>query len=164
MTQRSKRRGKEEKSPLLEPIRLISMIGVYGTTASLNQVTVTLDVRGKHMTAQEKGVGPVAAIGHAIQKIYPHDARMTKFKVVAEADGLKAEADSLDAKGEVQIALTIPHGGTFEGKCSNPDTFIGIATAYLQALNAMCEFIEKRNRHIHRNEHPNENLGSRAAM
>ena len=109
-------------------IRLLAMVTVsrMGVPA---QATVTLEIDGKHETAQEEGVGPVDAIYRAIKKLAPHEA---EFKI----SRVENEKESTGSAGLAHVRAEFwIHGDTIVGEGIDRDTLVATATAFVHAIN-----------------------------
>ena len=109
-------------------IRLISMITVSRMGANA-QATITLDIDGKHETAQELGVGPVDAIYRAMKKLVPHEAEFRISRVENEKESV-GSAGLAHVRAEFWI-----HGDSIIGEGIDPDTLVATATAFVHAIN-----------------------------
>ncbi len=115
-------------------IRVLSLTVIAGT-AGAQRATVTLDVDGRHETAESSGDGPVDAIFRAICKIVPNEARLPLFQVHAVTEGT-------DAQAEVSVRLE-ENGKTVTGRGADTDTLVAAARAYVSALNKLITRREK---------------------
>ena len=62
-------------------------------TGGNQKATITLEVDGKHQTAEAQGDGPVDATFNAIKAIVPHEARLPLYQVHAVTEGTDAQAE-----------------------------------------------------------------------
>jgi 2-isopropylmalate synthase len=115
-------------------IKVLSLTVIAGTGGP-QKATITLDVDGRHMTAESRGDGPVDATFRAIQAVVPHDARLALFQVNAVTEGT-------DAQAEVSVRLE-ENGKTVTGRGSDTDTLVASARAYVSALNKLMVRREK---------------------
>ncbi|HEY7688012.1 MAG TPA: alpha-isopropylmalate synthase regulatory domain-containing protein, partial [Dongiaceae bacterium] len=104
-------------------------------TGGPQKATITLDVEGKHQTAECTGDGPVDATFKAIRSLVPHDARLALYQVQAVTEGT-------DAQAEVSVRLE-EAGKTVTGRGSDTDTMVASARAYISALNKLMTRREK---------------------
>jgi 2-isopropylmalate synthase len=115
-------------------IKVLSMTVIAGTGGP-QRATVTLDVDGRHQTAEANGDGPVDAIFKAIRAIVPHDATLPLFQVHAVTEGTDAQAE---------VSVRLEEGGkTVTGRGSDTDTLVAAARAYVSALNKLMNRREK---------------------
>jgi 2-isopropylmalate synthase len=111
-----------------DSIKVLSLTVIAGTGGP-QKATITLDVDGRHMTAERRGDGPVDATFSAIQALVPHEARLALFQVHAVTEGT-------DAQAEVSVRLE-ENGKTVTGRGSDTDTLVASARAYVSALNKL---------------------------
>jgi len=102
---------------------------VIAGTGGPQKATITLDVDGKHHTADATGDGPVDATFKAVKALVPHEARLSLFHVNAVTEGT-------DAQAEVSVRLE-ENGKTVTGRGSDTDTLVASARAYVSALNKL---------------------------
>ncbi|MGF1619287.1 MAG: 2-isopropylmalate synthase [Rhodomicrobiaceae bacterium] len=115
-------------------IKVLSLTVIAGTGGP-QKATITLDVDGKHMTAECNGDGPVDATFKAIRSLIPHDARLALYQVHAVTEGT-------DAQAEVSVRLE-EDGKTVTGRGADTDTLVASARAYVSALNNLMTRREK---------------------
>jgi 2-isopropylmalate synthase len=109
-------------------IKLLSLTVIAGTGGP-QKATITLEVDGRHQTAEAKGDGPVDATFNAIKAIVPHEARLPLFQVHAVTEGT-------DAQAEVSVRLE-ENGKAVTGRGADTDTLVASARAYVSALNKL---------------------------
>jgi 2-isopropylmalate synthase len=109
-------------------IKLLSLTVIAGTGGN-QKATITLEVDGKHLTAEAKGDGPVDATFNAIKAIVPHEARLPLYQVHAVTEGT-------DAQAEVSVRLE-ENGKAVTGRGADTDTMVASARAYVSALNKL---------------------------
>jgi 2-isopropylmalate synthase len=109
-------------------IKVLSLTVIAGTGGP-QKATVTLEVDGRHQTAEAKGDGPVDATFNAIKAIVPHEARLPLFQVHAVTEGT-------DAQAEVSVRLE-ENGKAVTGRGADTDTLVAAARAYVSALNKL---------------------------
>ncbi len=109
-------------------IKVLALTVVAGTGGP-QKATITLEVDGKHHTADATGDGPVDATFNAIKAIVPHEARLPLYQVHAVTEGT-------DAQAEVSVRLD-ENGKTVTGRGSDTDTMVASARAYVSALNKL---------------------------
>ncbi|MEJ2117240.1 MAG: 2-isopropylmalate synthase, partial [Alphaproteobacteria bacterium] len=73
-------------------IKVLSITVIAGTGGP-QKATITLDIDGKHATAESMGDGPVDAIFKAIKMLIPHEARLPLYQVHAVTEGTDAQAN-----------------------------------------------------------------------
>jgi 2-isopropylmalate synthase len=94
-----------------------------------------LEVDGAPAHVRATGDGPVDATFHAIQQLFPHEARLQLFQVQAVTQGT-------DAQAEVTVRLE-EEGKTVSGHGADTDTLVAAARAYVNALNKLLVKREK---------------------
>jgi hypothetical protein len=94
----------EEIATAQDRIKLVSLTVIAGTMGP-QSATLTLDVDGKHQTAQETGNGPVDATFNCIKRLIPHEAVLELYQVHAVTEGT-------DAQAEVSVRLADNSGRT----------------------------------------------------
>lgn len=109
-------------------IKVLSLTVIAGTSGP-QKATITLDIDGKHATAESTGDGPVDAIFKAIKVLVPHEARLPLYQVHAVTEGT-------DAQANVSVRLE-EDGKTVTGRGSDTDTMVASARAYISALNKL---------------------------
>ena len=109
-------------------IKVLSLTVIAGTGGP-QKATITLEVDGRHHTAEATGDGPVDATFNAIKAIVPHDARLPLYQVHAVTEGT-------DAQAEVSVRLE-EDGKTVMGRGADTDTMVASARAYVSALNKL---------------------------
>lgn len=109
-------------------IKVLSLTVIAGTGGN-QKATITLDVEGKHQTAEAGGDGPVDATFNAIKAIVPHEARLPLYQVHAVTEGT-------DAQAQVSVRLE-ENGKAVTGRAADPDTLVASARAYVSALNKL---------------------------
>jgi 2-isopropylmalate synthase len=109
-------------------IKVLSLTVIAGTGGP-QKATITLELDGRHQTAEAKGDGPVDATFNAIKAIVPHEARLPLYQVHAVTEGT-------DAQAEVSVRLE-ENGKTVTGRGADTDTLVASARAYVSALNKL---------------------------
>jgi 2-isopropylmalate synthase len=115
-------------------IKVLSLTVIAGTGGP-QKATITLDMDGRHQTAECTGDGPVDATFKAIRSLVPHEARLALYQVHAVTEGT-------DAQAEVSVRLE-EAGKTVTGRGSDTDTLVASARAYVSALNNLITRREK---------------------
>jgi 2-isopropylmalate synthase len=115
-------------------IKVLSITVIAGTGGP-QKATITLDIDGKHTTAESTGDGPVDAIFKAIKMLVPHEVRLPLYQVHAVTEGT-------DAQANVSVRLE-ENGKTVTGRGSDTDTLVASARAYVSALNKLVVRREK---------------------
>jgi 2-isopropylmalate synthase len=118
----------EEIAHADDRVKVLSMTVIAGTMGP-QSATLSLDIDGKHVTAQETGNGPVDAIFKCIRTLVPHEAALELYQVHAVTGGT-------DAQAEVSVRLS-ENGRAVTAKGADPDTLVASAKAYLGALNKL---------------------------
>ncbi|MEE9589561.1 MAG: 2-isopropylmalate synthase [Hyphomicrobiaceae bacterium] len=124
----------DEMATAADRIKVVAMTVIAGTGGP-QKATVTLDVDGKHVTAEETGAGPVDATFIAIKSIVPHNAKLSLYQVMAVTEGT-------DAQAEVMVRLE-EDGKSTTGRGADTDTLVASARAYVIALNKLITRREK---------------------
>ncbi len=124
----------QEMASAHDGIRVLSLMVIAGTGGQA-RAALTLDVNGRHHTAEAHGDGPVDAVFSAIKAIVPHDARLPLYQVHAVTEGT-------DAQAEVSVRLE-EAGKTVTGRGADTDTLVASARAYVSALNKLMVRREK---------------------
>jgi 2-isopropylmalate synthase len=124
----------QEVASAHDRVKVLSLTVIAGTGGP-QKATITLDVEGRHHTAESTGDGPVDAVFNAIKAILPHDARLPLYQVHAVTEGT-------DAQAEVSVRLE-EAGKTVTGRGSDTDTMVASARAYVSALNKLIVKREK---------------------
>lgn len=115
-------------------IKVLSLTVIAGTGGP-QKATVTLDVEGRHQTAEANGDGPVDATFRAIREIVPHEAKLPLFQVHAVTEGMDAQAE---------VSVRLEEGSrSVTGRGSDTDTLVAAARAYVSALNKLINRREK---------------------
>jgi 2-isopropylmalate synthase len=114
-------------------IKLVSLNVVCGTKDNFAEIELEIDGQTRHHRAQ--GDGAVDATFHAIQSLFPHDAKLQLYQVNAVTGGT-------DAQAEVTVRLE-EHGKTVNGQGADTDTIVASARAYVNALNKLLTKREK---------------------
>jgi 2-isopropylmalate synthase len=118
----------QEVATAHDRVHVLSLTVIAGTGGP-QKATITLDVEGKHRTAEATGDGPVDAVFNAIKVIVPHEARLPLYQVHAVTEGT-------DAQAEVSVRLE-EAGKTVTGRGVDTDTMVASARAYVSALNKL---------------------------
>jgi 2-isopropylmalate synthase len=124
----------QEVASAHDRVKVLSLTVIAGTGGP-QKATITLDVDGKHHTAEAHGDGPVDATFNAIKAIVPHEARLPLYQVHAVTEGT-------DAQAEVSVRLE-EAGKTVTGRGADTDTLVASARAYVSALNKLIVKREK---------------------
>ncbi|MDX2264118.1 MAG: 2-isopropylmalate synthase [Hyphomicrobiales bacterium] len=124
----------QEVASAQQAIKVLSLMVIAGTGGQA-RAALTLDVNGRHQTAEAQGDGPVDAVFRAIRVIVPHDARLPLYQVHAVTEGT-------DAQAEVSVRLE-EAGKTVTGRGADTDTLVASARAYVSALNKLMVRREK---------------------
>ena len=86
-----------------------------------------ISVGGEEFQVSAKGNGPVDAAFNAVRKVFPHEAELQLFQVLAVTEGT-------DAQATVNIRLE-ENGNVVIGQSSDTDIVLASAKAYANALN-----------------------------
>jgi 2-isopropylmalate synthase len=112
---------------------LVDLISTSGTNIA-PQVAVTILYKGKKLTKQSTGDGPVDACYKAIES-------MTQLKANLLDYGIKSVTQGKDALGEVTLKVAI-EGETVIGRGASTDIIEASAKAYINAIN---KFVAQQN-------------------
>ena len=118
----------QEIASAKDRIKVLSLTVIAGTGGP-QKATITLEVDGRHHTAEATGDGPVDATFNAIKAIVPHEARLPLYQVHAVTEGT-------DAQAEVSVRLE-EDGKAVTGRGADTDTLVASARAYISALNKL---------------------------
>jgi 2-isopropylmalate synthase len=88
-----------------------------------------LEIDNQQHAAEASGDGPVDATFNAIQKIFPHEAKLVLFSIGAVTEGTDAQARTTVRLEEA--------GKTVDGQGADTDTIVAATRAYLHALNKL---------------------------
>ena len=101
---------------------------ICGTEAPQSaDLTLTIDGTDHQITAT--GDGPVDATFNAIKQLFPHEARLAVYQVLAVTEGTDAQAT---------VRVRMEEGGKIvNGESSDTDTVVASAKAYVNALNRL---------------------------
>ena len=116
-----------------DSIKLVALNVVCGTKDNFAEIELEID--GVTRSHKAKGDGAVDATFHAIQALFPHDAKLQLYQVNAVTGGT-------DAQAEVTVRLE-EHGKTVNGQGADTDTIVASARAYVNALNKLLTKREK---------------------
>jgi 2-isopropylmalate synthase len=107
---------------------------ICGTEAPQSaDLTLTIDGTDHQVTAT--GDGPVDATFNAIKQLFPHEARLAVYQVLAVTQGTDAQAT---------VRVRMEEGGKIvNGESSDTDTVVASAKAYVNALNRLLVRREK---------------------
>jgi 2-isopropylmalate synthase len=112
-----------------EHIRFISL-GVKSGSFGPQEAELELEIDGKKKKTKATGKGPVDACFKAMRALVPHD------QAVLSNYELKALTQGSDAKGEVNIRLTM-QGHSYNGVGIDTDVIVASCRAYIDALNRL---------------------------
>lgn len=118
-----------------EQIKLVSMKAI-SETGERPQAKITLSVNGEEKVAESDGSGPVDATFKAIEKIINSYTHLLVYSVNNVTNGT-------DSQGEVGVRLE-KGGHIVNGQGSDTDIVIASAKAYLNALNKIMVFTERK--------------------
>ncbi|MBV8525507.1 MAG: 2-isopropylmalate synthase [Acetobacteraceae bacterium] len=111
-----------------EHIRFVSLEVQAGSKTPANAV-LELEVDGELGSAEATGDGAVDATFNAIREVFPHDANLVLFSVVAVTEGT-------DAQARTTVRLE-ENGKMVDGQGADLDTIVSSARAYVHALNKL---------------------------
>jgi len=115
-------------------LKVKSLRVICGTEAPQSaDLTLTIDGTDHQITAT--GDGPVDATFNAIKQLFPHEARLAVYQVLAVTEGT-------DAQATVRVRME-ESGKIVNGESSDTDTVVASAKAYVNALNKLMVRREK---------------------
>ncbi|MBU6497642.1 MAG: 2-isopropylmalate synthase [Rhodospirillales bacterium] len=109
-------------------IRFVSLDVRAGSKAP-PRAELELEVDGQVTQSDATGDGPVDAAFHAIQAIFPHEAKLLLYSVGAVTEGT-------DAQARVTVRLE-ENGKMVDGQGADTDTLVASVRAYVHALNKL---------------------------
>jgi 2-isopropylmalate synthase len=118
----------DEIATASETMKLEALTVIAGTGGP-QKATLTMNIRGEHVTRESSGSGPVDAVFNAITAIVPHTATLSLYQVHAVTQGT-------DAQAEVSVKLE-EEGRIATGRGADTDTLVASAKAYISALNKL---------------------------
>ena len=93
------------------------------------KAALELEIDGSVVAADATGDGPVDATFIAIQKCFPHEAKLVLFSVGAVTEGTDAQA---------KTTVRLEEGGKMvDGQGADTDTIVAATRAYVHALNKL---------------------------
>lgn len=116
-------------------VQLVALEVMCGTDHRPAEAKMVLSVEGEERSCTAVGDGPVDAIFHGIQEVFPHSANLQLYQVNAVTEGT-------DAQAEVTVRLE-EDGKTVNGQGADVDTMVSSAKAYINALNKLLVKREK---------------------
>lgn len=119
----------EDEIRVIRPVWKLESFEVSSGTKIKPQALVVLDKRGKFLTAQSSGDGPVDACFKALDKITNLKAKLEDFRLEAVTSGK-------DALGQVSLKLNT-RGAVVSGRGSSTDIVEAAIKAYLDAVNKL---------------------------
>ena len=119
----------EDEIRLIRPVWKLVSFKISSGTNIKPQAEVALDKKGKILTSQSGGDGPVDACFRALDKI-------TNFKAKLEDFRLEAVTSGKDALGQVSLKLNT-RGSTVSGRGSSTDIVEAAVKAYIDAVNKL---------------------------
>jgi 2-isopropylmalate synthase len=115
-------------------IRFVSLQVIAGSKGP-QKADLEITVDGRPIVTTATGDGPVDATFKAIQKAFPHEAKLALFQVSAVTQGTDAQAE---------VTVRLEEGGkTVNGQGADTDTLVASARAYIHALNKLLVKREK---------------------
>ncbi len=119
----------QDEIRLIRPVWKLVSFKISSGTKIKPQAEVVLDKKGKILTSQSGGDGPVDACFRALDKI-------TNFKAKLEDFRLEAVTSGKDALGQVSLKLNT-RGSTVSGRGSSTDIVEAAVKAYIDAVNKL---------------------------
>jgi len=119
----------QDEIRLLRPVWKLVSFEVSSGTKIKPHARVVLNKKGKLLTGQSGGDGPVDACFKALDKITNFKARLEDFRLEAVTSGK-------DALGQVSLKLNT-HGSTVSGRGSSTDIVEAAVKAYIDAVNKL---------------------------
>lgn len=127
-----------EMSAREDRIKLVSLDVHCGTFAP--KVKIVLEIDGEEKAAETSGDGPVDATFGAIKELFPEiQTRLLLYRVNAVTEGTDAQAGVT-----VRLKDLGGDGKTINGNGANTDTLVASAEAYINALNNLLEFSNRK--------------------
>ena len=119
----------EDEIRLIRPVWKLVSFEISSGTKIKPHAEVVLDKKGKILTGQSGGDGPVDACFKALDKV-------TNFKAKLEDFRLEAVTSGKDALGQVSLKLHT-RGSTVSGRGSSTDIVEAAVKAYIDAVNKL---------------------------
>ncbi|MBU0548338.1 MAG: 2-isopropylmalate synthase [Candidatus Omnitrophica bacterium] len=119
----------EDEIRLIRPVWKLISFEVSSGTKIKPHAQVVMDKKGKVLTGQSSGDGPVDACFKALDKITNFKARLEDFRLEAVTSGK-------DALGQVSLKLNT-RGSTVSGRGSSSDIVEAAVKAYIDAVNKL---------------------------
>jgi 2-isopropylmalate synthase len=113
----------------------VKFLRVICGTESPQSADLTLTIDGTDHQITATGDGPVDATFNAIKQLFPHEARLAVYQVLAVTEGT-------DAQATVRVRME-EDGKIVNGESSDTDTVVASAKAYVNALNKLMVRREK---------------------
>ncbi len=117
-----------------ECFRLVSLI-VHSETGEVPYARIVISENGNEMHAESQGSGPVDATFRAIESLLSSGAQLQLYSVNNITSGT-------DAQGEVTVRL-YKSDRIVNGQGADTDIVVASAKAYLNALNKLCNKLER---------------------
>ncbi|MDA8225587.1 MAG: 2-isopropylmalate synthase, partial [Betaproteobacteria bacterium] len=118
----------------MDVFKLVSL-RVCSETGEVPRASLVLSVHGAEQSAQASGSGPVDATFRAIEQLVSSQAELQLYSVNSITTGT-------DAQGEVTVRLS-KAGRIVNGQGADTDIVVASAEAYLDALNALYNKLER---------------------
>ncbi len=118
----------------MDVFKLVSL-RVCSETGEVPRASLVLSVHGAEQSAQASGSGPVDATFRAIEQLVSSQAELQLYSVNSITTGT-------DAQGEVTVRLS-KAGRIVNGQGADTDIVVASAEAYLDALNALYNTLER---------------------
>ena len=113
----------------------LTSLKVCSETGEIPRACVVLNIQGKELSACAEGSGPVDATFKAIETLAHSDTELLLYSVNSITTGT-------DAQGEVTVRLA-KAGRIVNGQGADTDIVVASAEAYLDALNALFQSLER---------------------
>ncbi len=119
----------EDEIRVIKPVWKLESFEISSGTKIKPYAKVSLDKKGKLLTAESSGDGPVDACFKALDKITGQKVKLEDFRLEAVTSGK-------DALGQVSLKLNT-RGSTVSGRGSSTDIVEAAVKAYIDAVNKL---------------------------
>jgi 2-isopropylmalate synthase len=116
-------------------LQMVSLEILCGTKHRPPKAELEMEIDGEVKSIKASGDGPVDAAFNCVKELFPHEARLLLYQVLAVTAGT-------DAQAEVTVRLS-EKGKTVNGQGADTDTMVASVKAYVNALNKLLVKREK---------------------